>query len=279
MSEEQSTTTWSTGAGAVDSVAGFVDSLTADAEGEGPDVIDAALGGAGAVVDVVSSLANPLSAVASAGVGWLLEHVDFLREPLDALLGDPDEINANVDQLKQAALEMKVIAQEHREDLGSAADWGGESGEAFHGSMDRLAAEFEALGKTMDGTAAIYALSGMLVCELRSLVFGWISDLIGELVAGALIAAASAAPTFGGSIAAYAGYAGVRGATMATKIAGRLGKLGSAMGRMGGRLAELGTKMDELAKGLERFGTVAEVGGYAKGAYDAAQPYDVPPRP
>ncbi|MCG8917402.1 hypothetical protein L6E12_16575 [Actinokineospora sp. PR83] len=278
MSEEQSTTTWSTGAGAVDSVAGFVDSLTADAEGEGPDVIDVALGGAGAVVDVVSSLANPLSAVASAGVGWLLEHVDFLREPLDALLGDPDEINANVDQLKQAALEMKVIAQEHREDLGSAADWGGESGEAFHGSMDRLAAEFEALGKTMDGTASIYALSGMLVCELRSLVFGWISDLIGELVAGALIAAASAAPTFGGSIAAYAGYAGVRGATMATKIAGRLGKLGSAMGRMGGRLTELGAKMDELAKGLERFGTVVEVGGYAKGAYDAAQPYDVPPR-
>ncbi|MCG8914599.1 hypothetical protein L6E12_02165 [Actinokineospora sp. PR83] len=222
MIEEQQTTTWSTGAGAVDSVAGFVDSLTAGAEGEGPDVIDVA---SGVVVDVVSSLADPLSAVAS--------------------------------------------------------------GEAFRARVDELAGQFEALGKTMDGTAAIHALSGVLVCELRSLVFGWISDLIGESVAGALIAAASAAPTFGGSIAAHAGYAGVRGATMATKIAGRLG---SAMSRVGGRLAELGAEMDgpaqgtrtssgaqrmqDVARGVDRALDAADL---SKGAHDAVTPYGVPP--
>lgn len=60
MAEENSTTTWSTGAGVVDSVAGFVDSLTSESEGEGPDVIDVALGGAGMVVDLVGTMANPL---------------------------------------------------------------------------------------------------------------------------------------------------------------------------------------------------------------------------
>jgi uncharacterized protein YukE len=274
VAEENSTTTWSTGAGVVDSVAGFVDSLTSESEGEGPDVIDVALGGAGMVVDLVSTMANPLSMLASAGVGWLLEHVDFLREPLDALLGDPDEINANTDQLKQAALEMKMIAQEHREDLRGVSDWEGASGDAFKREMEQMAAEYEALGKTMDGTAAIYALSGALVCELRSLVFGWISDFVGELIAGALIAAASAVVTLGSSIAAYAGYAGTRGAMMATKIAGRLSKLASAMARFGGRMAKLAEKMEGLVKGLGRF---AEYGGYAKSAYDAVKPYDMPP--
>lgn len=34
MAEENSTTTWSSGAGVVDSVASFVDSLTSESEGE-----------------------------------------------------------------------------------------------------------------------------------------------------------------------------------------------------------------------------------------------------
>ncbi|WP_156077563.1 hypothetical protein [Saccharothrix sp. NRRL B-16314] len=257
----------------MDSVAGFVDSLTAESEGEGVDVIDVALGGAGMVVDLVATAANPLGMLASAGVGWLLEHVDFLREPLDALLGNPDEINANTDQLKQAALEMKMIAQEHREDLRAVADWEGDSGDAFRREMEQMAGEYEALGKSMDGTAAIYALSGALVCELRSLVFGWISDLVGELIAGALIAAASAVVTLGSSIAAFAGFAGTRAAMMATKIAARLSKLASAMARFGGRMAQLAEKMEGLVKGLERF---AEYGGYAKTAYDAVKPYEMP---
>ncbi|ALG09271.1 WXG100 family type VII secretion target [Kibdelosporangium phytohabitans] len=267
-------TEWYEGAGVVESVAGFVDTLTAESEGEGVDVIDAAIGGAGMVVDLVSSAANPLAAVFSAGVGWLLEHVSFIREPLDALLGNPDEINANTHQLKSAALEMKMIAEEHRQDVAAmGGSWSGESNEAFRQNQDTIAAQYEALGKTMDGTAATYALSGALVVELRAMVFDWISDLIGELIAGALIALASAAVTFGGSIAAYCGYAGTRAAMLATKMASRLSRLMAAMKRFGVRLAKLQEKMSGLMKGLEKF---ADYGDYAKTAYDAVKPYEMP---
>jgi len=267
-------TEWYEGAGVVESVAGFVDTLTGDSEGEGVDVIDAAIGGAGMVVDVVGSAANPLASVFSAGVGWLMEHISFIREPLDALLGNPDEINANTDQLKQAALEVKTIAQEHRDDVEAmGGSWSGDSAEAFRKNQQQLAAQYEALGKTMDGTAAIYAISGALVCELRALVFDWISDLVGELIAGALIAAASAGPTFGGSIAAYCGYSGTRAGMLATKMAGRLSKLLSAMERFGARIAKITEKMSGLMKGLEKF---SDYGDYAKTAYDAVKPYDMP---
>lgn len=267
-------TEWYEGAGVVESVAGFVDTLTGESEGEGVDVIDATIGGVGMVVDVIGSAANPLGALFSAGVGWLMEHISFIREPLDALLGNPDEINANTDQLKQAAVEVKMIAQEHREDTEAmGASWSGEANEAFRTNQKELAAQYEALGKTMDGTAAIYAISGALVCELRALVFDWISDLIGELIAGAIIAAASAAPTFGGSIATYCGYAGTRAGMLASKMASRLAKLVKAMERFGARIAKITEKMEGLMKGLEKF---ADYGDYAKTAYDAVKPYDVP---
>ena len=48
-------TEWYEGAGVVESVAGFVDTLTGESEGEGVDVIDAAIGAAGMVVDLVGS--------------------------------------------------------------------------------------------------------------------------------------------------------------------------------------------------------------------------------
>ncbi|CRK61182.1 hypothetical protein [Alloactinosynnema sp. L-07] len=159
------------------------------------------------VVDVVSSVGDPLGAILSAGIGWLLEHVSFLREPLDALLGNPDEINGKVDQLKSAALEMKMIAREHRQDVSSMDDWTGGASDAFRVNMDQLAAEYGALGSTMDGTAAIYALSGALVCELRALVFETIADFISSLITPALIAAASAIVTCGASVATFAGWA------------------------------------------------------------------------
>jgi uncharacterized protein YukE len=258
------------GAGIVDTYAGLVGSITSDAESEGEKVVDVALSAAGAVVDTIGMAADPLGFIVSAGVGWLLEHVSFLREPLDALLGNPDEINANVDALKSAAVEMKTIAAEHREDLSTIATWQGEAGDSYARSLTEMADELESLGMTLDGTAAVVGISGMLVTTLRGIVFDIIASLITELVRYALIAAASAAVTFGGSIAAFCGVAGARAAATAARISGKIAKLISGLGRQAGRLAKLADAMRNLTQGLDRFATAGDL---AFGAYQAAKPY------
>jgi uncharacterized protein YukE len=266
-------TTATSGAGIVDSYSGLVGAITSDAESEGEQVVDVALSATGAVIDTVGAAIDPFGAIVSAGVGWLLEHVSFLREPLDALLGNPDEINANVDALKSAAAEMKTIAEEHRQDLGTIAEWTGEAADAYHGSLTQLAEELDSMGLTLDGTAAVVGISGMLVTTLRGIVFDIIAALITELIRYALIAAASAAVTFGGSIAAFCGVAGARAVATATRIAGKISKLISGLGRQAGRLADLGRAMQNLADGLDRFATAGDL---AFGAYQAAKPYETP---
>lgn len=268
-------TTATSGAGIVDSYAGLVGSITNDSESEGEKVVDVALSATGVVVDTIGAAVDPFGAIVSAGVGWLLEHVDFLREPLDALLGNPDEINANVDALKNAAAEMRTIAEEHRQDLGTIADWTGAASDAYHGSLTQLAEELDSMGMTLDGTAAVVGISGMLVTTLRGIVFDTISSLITELIRDALIAAASAVCTFGGSIAAFCGVASARAAATATKISSKITKLISGLGRQGGRLAKLAEAMEKLADGLDRFSTAGDL---AFGAYQAAKPYDTPPQ-
>jgi uncharacterized protein YukE len=264
-------TTATSGAGIVDSYAGLVDSITSDAESEGEQVVDVALSATGVVVDTIGAAVDPFGAIVGAGVGWLLEHVSFLREPLDALLGNPDEINANTDAVKSAALEMKTIAQEHRQDLATIAEWSGEAADRYRDSLTQLAEELESMGKTLDGTAAVVGISGMLVVTLRGIVFDIIASLITELIRYALIAAASAAVTFGGSIAALLGVAGARAVATATRISGKIANLISGLGRQAGRLADLGRAMQNLADGLDRFATAGDL---AFGAYQAAKPYE-----
>jgi len=266
-------TTATSGAGIFDSYAGLVDSITSESESEGEQVVDVALSATGVVVDTIGMAIDPFGYIVGAGVGWLLEHVSFLREPLDALLGNPDEINANVDALKSAAAEMKTIAEEHRQDLTTVAEWQGDSADKYHNSLGQLAEELDSMGLTLDGTAAVVGISGMLVTTLRGIVFDIIASLITELVRYALIAAASAAFTFGGSIAAFLGVAGARAASVAMKISGKITKLISGLGRQAGRLAKLANSMSKLAEGLDRFATAGDL---AFGAYQAAKPYDTP---
>jgi uncharacterized protein YukE len=264
-------TTATSGAGILDTYSGLVESITSDSESEGAKVLNVSISAAGAVVDTIGAAIDPLGAVLNAGVGWLLEHVSFLREPLDALLGNPDEINANIDQLKSSAAEMRTIAQEHRQDLNTVGEWNGQGADAYRNSLNQMADELESLGKTLEGTAAVAGISGMLVTTLRGIVFGLISSVIAELIRDALIAAASAVCTFGGSIAAFLGVASARAAATAAKIAGKITKLLEGFGRQGGRLAKLLEAMEKITKGLNRFSTA---GGLAMGAYQAVKPYD-----
>jgi uncharacterized protein YukE len=267
-------TTATSGAGIVDTYAGLVSSITSESESEGEKVVDVALSATGAVIDTIGMAVDPFGYIVSAGVGWLLEHVSFLREPLDALLGNPDEINANVDAIKAAAAEMKTIAAEHRQDLGTVAEWSGQAGDVYTQSLTQMAEELESLGMTLDGTAAVVGISGMLVTTLRGIVFDIIASLITELIRYALIAAASAAFTFGGSIAAFCGVAGARAAATAARISGKISKLISGLGRQAGRLAKLADSMQTLSQGLDRFSTAGDL---AFGAYQAAKPYETPP--
>jgi uncharacterized protein YukE len=269
MTSVQPTTTATTGAGIVDSYASLVSSITSDSESEGEKVCDVTLSAVGVVTDTIGFAIDPLGSVLSAGVGWLLEHISFLREPLDALLGNPDEINANIDQLKQAALEMHTIAQEHSQDLSTVDDWTGDAADSYRGSMSQLSEELDSMATTLD----VVGISGMLVTTMRGIVFGLISDVIAELIKGALIALASSVVTLGGSIAAYCGYAGTRAAMTASKCAMKISKLIGGLGRQAGRLGELGRAMAKLADGLDRF---AMAGDLAYGTYQAVKPYEMP---
>src|SRR5437764_1864307 len=53
------------------------------------------MGEVGVAMDALAFVMDPFGSILAAGVGWLMEHVGPLKEALDALAGDPDQITAH----------------------------------------------------------------------------------------------------------------------------------------------------------------------------------------
>ena len=189
------------GAGMADTIAGLV-----KASKDGNQAAMAAYG-VGLAFDVVGAVLNPLGALLGAGVGWLIDHLYFLREPLDILMGDNIAVRQETAKIKDDADKYKDLATNHVEALKKLESWTGATADAFKKSMAQVSDELLAIGLGMNGLAEIMSTMGACLTAFRSLVRDIIAMLIGNLIGGALVAAGLAPITFGASIVAFVGVA------------------------------------------------------------------------
>ncbi|MCS7482875.1 WXG100 family type VII secretion target [Umezawaea endophytica] len=255
----------------IESTAGLIASIGKDAESETEKALDITFSAIGAASSAAMLAVDPFGTMLGAGIGWLIEHVSFLKEPLDQLMGDPEEIQANVDATKAAAVNLRSIADTHRAGLAQPGGWTGMSAEAFTENMDTLGQELDALADAVEKKAKIVAICGVLVSVLRDIVRDLISQLLGSLLAGALAAAAAAVFTFGASIVGFVGFAVGKAVALGVNIASRIAKLVSALTRQMGRIKNLDEITEQVGKGWKRFENVADV---AEVSYEAWKAQD-----
>ncbi|CAM4186411.1 WXG100 family type VII secretion target [Kibdelosporangium persicum] len=242
------------GGGIVESFAELVGAIKKDGENDAAQI---AVASVTVGLDVLGMVLDPLGTVFAAGVGWLIEHIGFLREPLDLLMGDPDAIKANAALLQMEAVKFKQYAAEHDEALAKVASWTGEAAEKFRKSMRDLSEEIQSYGEIVSGASDTTVNMGVGVAATRAVVRDIIATLIGGLVAGALVALAAAFFTFGASIAGFIATAIGLAASTAAKIAKMISNVTGMISRNSKRLADLTKYMDDVSTRLDRFAAAA----------------------
>src|SRR5690349_333566 len=215
----------------IEAYGSLIDGIGKDAESETEKALDITFNAIGAASATVMLAIDPLGSIIGAGVGWLIEHVSFLRDALNQLMGNPEEIQANVEATKARAAELRVLAEDHKSGLATFDGWSGASSEAFKRSMDGMGQELDELAQAVETKAKIVAIMGMLVTVLRDIVRDLIAQLIGSLIGGAILAAAAMIPTFGASIPAFIGFAVGKAVALGTNIASRVARVVAALGR------------------------------------------------
>lgn len=252
------TDSWA-GTGVFEAYHGMISSIGDDSASEADHVLGVAFDSIGALSSTVATVLDPLAALIGSGVGWLLEHISFLRKPLDYLMGDKAAIQANVDATSNLAAKLRQLSDDHRAELGATGGWTGMSAEKFTASMDKMGQELDALADAVRTKAKVVAVTGTLVVILRDIVRDAVAQFIGTLISGAIQAVALLIPTFGASVPIFIGKAVSRAAALGASIAAKVAKLVAALGRNSARIGQLSGVMSKIGKGWERFENVADV--------------------
>ncbi|GLZ76282.1 hypothetical protein Afil01_10890 [Actinorhabdospora filicis] len=203
-------------------------------------------------LDVLAMAMNPLGELIKAGVGWVMEHVSWIREPLEMLTGDPGAITAVSKTWANIAQYVAGVADRYEQSLGGISGWAGEAAEKYRANAKDYINGLRALAGHSDDVGQGVAIAGMVVATVRAIVFDIIASFISRVITNAILAAASAAVTFGGSIAAFFTSLGVDATVTASRVAERMAKLLQSIRRFVQRFSVLGEKGATVAKKLNQ---------------------------
>lgn len=174
---------------------------TADAIEKG-DWLGAASGVSDIALDIVGLGGDPLGAISSAGVGWVLGAVSFLREPFDVLLGSPEAITSSARAWDGAAAQISSTAQEYRAaSTEETKTWAGSSGDGYRGASARQSEGLGGLAEASRGLSRAMSGAGQALAKARKVVLDLINDAVRKIIEICIEALSMSWLTFGSSVA------------------------------------------------------------------------------
>lgn len=225
-------------------LAGPVDGLveTGDALRRG-DFLEAGLDLAGTGMSALGFMSDPLAGLFSAGIGWLVDHVEPMPTWLDQLAGDPDRIEAFSATWSNVADRIHDTADDYGGAARSASvDWSGLTTTAYVGAAELGGQAIHGLGHGVSGVAVSMELAGAAVGYVR----GLIRDTVVDLVAFALARVAEFLTVVGAGPAVARFAARAIGDT--NRMRRRLDELLKTIDRLNQRLGMLLGHLDDLGR-------------------------------
>ncbi|GIE76259.1 hypothetical protein Aph02nite_22090 [Actinoplanes philippinensis] len=170
----QDTTTWSTGLGLVEDAHQLSDGI------RNGSWVDVTLGGVTGSLDARALAVDPLGSLFAWGVGWLIEHIQPLRDALDWLAGKPGEIAAHASTWRNIAAAAAETHQRYAAAVRTqTGDWLGASGDAYRAHAGEQLAAIEGIATVTGAVSYAVEAAGLLVGLVREMV----RDLIAQFVA------------------------------------------------------------------------------------------------
>ncbi len=232
------------GAGAVSSVADMNNAWAS----EHRDPLQIAVTTAGAGLDALDAVMNPLDGLAHAAVGWLIEHIWWLHEPLDALAGDPTQITAQAQTWHRVAEQLGAVAAAYRAETAAGVQgWEGEGRAAYGTAVDGFAARLDDTARNAEQISSLLLTTGAGVGTVRALIRDQIAEFVWLIIQIIFWYGVLAFLTLGGSIAAGTMQIIFRALDMARDFARQVSDLLDLLSVAGGTAGQLADAMRETA--------------------------------
>jgi hypothetical protein len=229
--------------------------LAIDAVGDGMDALGMAM--------------DPLGSLAGAGIGWLIEHIGFLKKFLDLLAGDPEAVTAKAQTWTNVAKALSDAADQYEQSAQKLKS--GNTSDAVDGASATGANLSQVLhGASSHATDAATAMkvSATAVGTTRGIIRDTLSQFAGDAIVKWIAATAAAFFTFGATEAAFVVDEVAEGASLAAENASKVSKLLEALTHLKGGAKDSEDALKNAATDLDR--GVKDTDSIAHDASDAA---------
>ncbi|MEU6859028.1 hypothetical protein AB0B28_09195 [Glycomyces sp. NPDC046736] len=204
--------------------------------------LETTINGVVATLDLLAVVANPLKEFMMAGVGYVIEHVSFLREPLEWVAGDPNEIMALQQTWSNISTSLSEAASAMADQLSEVDDWRGDDAEGYRGLAKEFSDVLNSAGTVASCMSGYAMLMGLWTATTRALILELICDFVSRGILYLLAAAFSSVVTFGGSIAAA-----ITGLVL------------DALASFGKIMKRIGTLLEKVADLMKRFDAAGDL--------------------
>jgi uncharacterized protein YukE len=220
-------------------------------------------------LDLLGAAMDPLGTLASAGVGWLIEHISFLKEGLDQLAGNPEAVTAKATTWENVSKQLEQSAGQYEQAAAKVApDFQGQGGQAYQDTAKGYAATLRGASGQAHAASIGMNVAAALVGTERGLIRDMISSFVGELIIKGLAALAASWCTFGGTIAAFIADTVVEGGILAEKIGTRIAKVVEQLEKLAKSAGKSKAAIEDAANALKKLGKAT--GKVSDKALDAA---------
>lgn len=222
------------------------------------DWLEAGMSISNVAMDVINIAGDPLGAAGAAGFGWIIQHISFLREPFDALLGDANSIINSAQGWVRAGEQLSTTAERYREAARSeTCNWHGSAGDAYRRAGATQAEGLEALAQVSKSVGQAISGAGQLLAEVRKTVLDLINKCVQRVIQIIIEALAASWLSFGASIARGIAQSVAQAVQTASKIVTKVQKFISSLQKILGTVQ----KVIKLAKAVKQL--LETIGGRA----------------
>ena len=190
-------------------------------------------------VDLVGFAMDPVGELLQGVAGYLIEHLWFLREPLDALAGDPAAIKAQARTWLGAATTLSDLAAEYPRRAAAVTGWDGAAAQEYRAAVDDYAFHLDRAAGAARAASTEILESAATVGTVRALIRDLVAEFVAKAVKGAVSAMVTAVPTGGVSVATFTAVVVLEAVELARENARHVARLLDDLASSAQRLAAI----------------------------------------
>ena len=208
---------------------------------------------AGVGLDTLGIVMNPLEGFTRVGIGWLIEHVGFLKEGLDLLAGDPDAVSATAQNWTNIAASLRESASRFERSRAGICGGGAALIEYQNTAHSYSLAVATAASHADKASSAVHA-AGTIVAITRAMVRDKIAEWVADRIIKWFTASALTPLSFGATQGMFITDSVWSGARLSrsiaddlTKVATKLDETAAAAARSGDAFSRATRALDDIA--------------------------------